>query len=88
MQRFVYSPFGKIDSVSDLKNSLLKDFVVKEKDVDFDDEKLRLHLLEHGQSKLLFYFESDDPATHSSIYKGVIKDADIPFSIGIEIGMP
>jgi hypothetical protein len=85
--KYVYSPFGDIKSESDFKQSLLKRFVVEKRHEKHADELISLHYLHHGSSKLLFYFDSDDPATHSLIYKGEIRDTDVIFDNGIKPGM-
>ncbi|SDE20438.1 hypothetical protein SAMN05216464_104334 [Mucilaginibacter pineti] len=85
---FVYSPFGTIKDSSAFSSSLLKNFSIVTRTEKMDNGTFNFQILNHGSSKLIFFFDTDPEASrHSDIFKGEIYDEDVQFVNGIRIGM-
>jgi hypothetical protein len=85
---YVYSPFGKLDKKSDIKNSLLNNFLVTNRLDTLENGVFEFQILKAKSSKLILFFDNDPEATkHSSIFKGEITDKDVHLLNDIKIGM-
>ncbi|OOQ60564.1 hypothetical protein [Mucilaginibacter pedocola] len=84
---FVYNPFGKTTTRSDLRNTLLKKFTISDKVVESRFGSFKLNMLNYKSSKLAFFLDDDDTLTHSNIAKGEIYDSEAELLNGIKVGM-
>ncbi len=85
---YVYSPFGRLNNKSEIKNSNLKNFNISERvdKIDFDEAVFQILTLE--KSRLMLTFDNDPEASkHSYIFEGEINDSNINFIDDIKIGM-
>jgi len=84
---YIYSPFGKVNDKRKFASSLLKNFTVVNRIQATSSGKVEVQILKHKASKLVFFFDNSDTATHSDILKGEIYDDDVVFFNAIRIGI-
>ena len=83
-----FSPFGKLEDKSEIKNGALKNFSVTDTDVLFFGNPFVCQTLEHNTSRLLLFFDHDPYASRSSyICQGKITDSDVFLIEGVKVGM-
>jgi hypothetical protein len=84
--KYVISPFGEFDNVSQLKSSLLKEFkILSQKTY---DSVYYYYSLKLNNNHLLFSLDKDNEASaHSNIVKGIIDDNSVKTINNIQIGM-
>jgi hypothetical protein len=82
----VIYPFGKFDTISELKSSLLKGFkIVSQKT---DDSMYFVYNIVSGNNRLTLLLDKDpDASAHSNILNGLITDNSIKTINNIQIGM-
>ncbi|RZJ73641.1 hypothetical protein [Flavobacterium sp.] len=86
--KFVYEPFGQLESADDFPKSHLRNFSAVEKTVKADGIDYKIQSLKLGSSRLVLFFDQGDEAeTHSYILGGEIDDESVLFADGIQIGM-
>ena len=83
----VIYPFGKFDTISQLKSSILKGFkIVSQKT---DDSMYFVYDIVSGNNRLTLLLDKDpDASAHSNILKGLITDSSIKTINNIQVGMP
>lgn len=95
---YVYSPFGHLEDRTDLKASLLKNFIIKVSKLDtFTNymvsssgykQKYETLEMESGHNKLNLAFDNDTEASkHSYILSGEINDNQVSLLDNIRIGL-
>jgi hypothetical protein len=82
---YVYSPFGILRNVDDLKSSLLKDVVIEKKK---RNEDIEFEILKKGSDKLVLFFDKDiESAKSSYIVKGEIHSRQISLINNVHVGI-
>ena len=85
---YVYSPFGKLKSPSDLKTSVLKGFRVRKFRKNQGNGTFQYYDLTFRSSHLILFFDDDPEAgAESYVMKGEITDRGVRFATEVTIGM-